>query len=174
MRARRSSAGVIEACLRVVSQQLVQGDGQGADTAARGVEDRVGHGGGEAGQADLPDALGADRVGAVPRADELDLHVGDVGVHGNDVVTEGGVGDAPGAGVTDRLLEKSHPDAADRTADDLAARGLLVEDAAAVDDGEGPGDSDAAQVRVDVYLDVLRPECAGRHHAQFLRRQGNT
>ena len=51
-------------------QQLVDGDGQRADSLAGGVEDRVGDGGGHADQANLADALDADRVEPVGFADE--------------------------------------------------------------------------------------------------------
>jgi GNAT superfamily N-acetyltransferase len=51
-------------------QELVDGDRQGADSPAGGVEDRVGDGGGHANQADLTHALDADRVEPVGLADE--------------------------------------------------------------------------------------------------------
>jgi len=50
--------------------QLVDGDGQRADSLAGGVEDRVGDGGSHADQANLADALDADRIEPVGFADE--------------------------------------------------------------------------------------------------------
>jgi hypothetical protein len=50
------------------SKEPVEGDRQGADTPAGGVEDRVGDGGGHAGQAD---PLDPDRVEPVGFADKI-------------------------------------------------------------------------------------------------------
>jgi GNAT superfamily N-acetyltransferase len=51
-------------------QELVDGDRQGANSLAGGVEHRVGDGSGNADQADLADALNPDRVESVRFADE--------------------------------------------------------------------------------------------------------
>src|SRR5690348_2464382 len=107
--------------------------------------DAVGDGGGDADEADLADPLGPERRQRVWFPDEDDIDVGSIGVDGDEVVAEGGVGDAAGAGVDDVLLEQGLADAADGAADDLAAGGLLVEDAAGVDDGGDPCDADQAE-----------------------------
>src|SRR3954452_16512359 len=97
--------------------------------------DPVGDGSGDADEPDLADALGSERRERVSFPDEDDVDVRSVGVDWDEVVAEGGVGDAAGAGVDDVLLEKARAEAADGAADDLAAGGLLVEDAAGVDCG---------------------------------------
>jgi hypothetical protein len=80
------------------------------------VVDGVGDRGRGAGQPDLPDPLGADRGERVGFADKDDVHVGHVGVDGNEVVSEGGVRDSAGSGVGDGLLEQRLADAADGAA----------------------------------------------------------
>src|SRR3954447_11619153 len=93
-------------------------------------------------------------------SDEDDVDVRSVGVDGDEVVAEGGVGDAAGGGIDDGLLEQRLADAADGAADDLAAGGLLVEDAAGVDGGGDAWDADEAEVFVDADLDELDRERA--------------
>ena len=110
---------------------MVEGDRERADAAAGGVVDGVGDRGGDADEADLADSFCAERRERVWVSDEDDVDVGDVGVDGDEVVAEGGIGDASAARVGGGLLEQRLADAAD----DLAAGGLLVEDAAAVDGG---------------------------------------
>jgi hypothetical protein len=85
------------------------GDGKGPDAPASGVKYRVGDGGGDAHQADLADAFDADGVEPVGLADEDHVHIGNVGVDRHQVVAEGGVGDAPGSGVGDGLLQQGMP-----------------------------------------------------------------
>ena len=122
--------------------------------------DPVGDGSGDADQPDLADALGPERRERIRFADEDDVDVRNVGVDGDEVVAEGGVGDAAGAGVDDVLLEQRLADAADGAADDLAAGGLLVEDAAGVDGRDDACDADQAEVLVDADLDELGRERA--------------
>jgi hypothetical protein len=69
----------------------------GADPYAY-VMDRVSDGCGDADEADLANALGSERGEQVRFSDEGDVNVGDVGVDGDEVVAERGVGDASGCG----------------------------------------------------------------------------
>src|SRR2546429_7471922 len=101
--------------------------------------DPVGGGSGDTDEADLADALGSERRERVRLSDEDDVDVRSVGVDGDGGVAEGGVGDGAGAGGGDVLLEQGLADAADGSADDLAAGGLLVENAAGVGGGGGAG-----------------------------------
>lgn len=80
MPGRRRSAGA--RCQGVLSEELVDRDGQRADAPAGGVVDRVGDGGTHTDEADLADAFDPDGVEPVGPADEAHLHVGDVGVDG--------------------------------------------------------------------------------------------
>src|SRR3954454_25263561 len=95
--------------------------------------DPVGDGSGDADEADLADALGSERRERIRFSGEDDVDVRSVGVDGDEVVAEGGIGDTAGAGVEDVLLEQRLADPADGAPDDLAAGSLLVEDAAGVD-----------------------------------------
>ena len=99
--------------------------------------------------ADLADTLDAHGPHRVRRADEDHVEVGHVRVGRNQVVAEGRIGDATGLGVEGDLLEHRHPDAHDGAADDLAARQLLIEDAAGVDGRHDPRDAQQSQVRVE-------------------------
>ncbi len=78
--------------------------------------DTVGDSGGDADEADRADALGSERRERVWFPGEDDVDVRSVGVDGDEVVAEGGVGDAAGAGVDDVLLEQGLADAADGAA----------------------------------------------------------
>src|SRR6266487_4429477 len=73
-------------------QEILDGDRQFADTAAGGVEHRVGDGRGHADLADLADALDAQRIDHLV-ADLHQLHVdsGRVGVDRDQVVAQAGV-----------------------------------------------------------------------------------
>ena len=94
--------------------EAVEGDRNGADASTGGVMDAVGDGSGDADQADLADAFGSEWRERIRFSDEDDIDVRSVGVDGDEVVAEGGVGDATGAGVDDVLLEQRLADAADR------------------------------------------------------------
>ena len=107
-----------------------------------------------------PTPLAPSGVQRIRFPDEDDVDVGSVGVDRDEVVAEGGVGDAPGAGVDDGLLEQRLADAADGAADDLAAGRLLVEDAPGVDRRGDARDPDQAEVLVDADLDELGRERA--------------
>jgi hypothetical protein len=109
---------------------------------------------------------GGERVGF---ADKDDVHVGHVGVDGNEVVGEGGVRDPAGSGVGDGLLEQRLADAADGAADDLAAGQLLVEDPPGVDHRHDAGHVEQAELGVDAYLDELGREGARKRHVGLLR-----
>ena len=122
--------------------------------------DPVGDGSGDADQADLADAFGSEWRERIRFSDEDNVDVRSVCVDGDEVIAQGGVGDATGAGVDDVLLEQRLADAADGAADDLAAGGLLVEDAAGVDGGGDACDADEAEVFVDVDFDELGRERA--------------
>ena len=65
-----------------------------------GMVDAVGDSGGDADEADLADSLGSERRERVWFSDEDDVDARSVGVDGDEVVTEGGVGDAPVLGST--------------------------------------------------------------------------
>src|SRR5262249_24269317 len=63
-------------------QQIIDPDAEATDADARRMPDRIGHGSGRAGDADLADALDAEHVHM--RIDLVDgerLHVRDVGIH---------------------------------------------------------------------------------------------
>src|SRR3954470_2114235 len=122
--------------------------------------DSVGDGSGDADESDLADAFGSERRERIWFSDEDDVDVRSVGVDGDEVVAEGGVGDAAGAGVDDVLLEQRLADAADGAAGDLAAGGLLVEDAAGVDGRGDACDANEAEVLVDADLDEFGRERA--------------
>jgi hypothetical protein len=115
-----------------------------------------------------PTPFGADRGERVGFADEDDLHVGHVGVDGNEVVGEGGVRDPARSGVGDGLLEQRLADAADGAADDLAAGQLLVEDPPSVDHRHDARDAKQAELGVDADLDELGREGARQRHAGVL------
>src|SRR3989475_7738433 len=145
---RRDSAtcGQIDVLPGCGLQEAVEGDRNRADASTGGVMDPVRDGSGDADEADLADALGSERRERIRLSDEDDVDVRSVGVDGGEVVAEGGVGDAARAGVDDVLLEHGLADAADGSADALAAGGLLVEDAAGVDGGGDACDADEAEV----------------------------
>src|SRR5580765_4303687 len=111
--------------------------------------DPIGDGSGDADEADLADALRSERRERIRLSDEDDVDVRSVSVDGDKVVAGGGGGGEVGAGVDDVLLEQGLSDAADGSADDLAAGGLLVEDAAGVDGSGDACDADEAEVFVD-------------------------
>src|SRR4051794_30679413 len=83
------------------SQEAVEGDRKRADASTGGVTDPVGDGGGDADETDLADALGSERRERIRFSDEDDVKVRSVGVDRDEVVAEGGVGDAAGTGVDD-------------------------------------------------------------------------
>ena len=110
--------------------QLVYRDRQIADALARRMMDGVGDRGGDADDADLAQALDAEAIDlGVGLVDEDDLDLSNVGVHGDMVFGDVGVHDPAEFMVDQRLLMQRHADAPDHAADDLAARGLGVEDA---------------------------------------------
>jgi hypothetical protein len=132
---------------------LVKRDGKRADAPTRRVEYCVGNGGGDADDRDLAHALDSQWVHRVSLADEDDLDVGHVRVHGHQVVPEGGVGDSPGPGVGNGLLQQGHAKAANSPPDDLAGRGLLVEDTSTVDCRHYTRDPDETEVWIYMCKD---------------------
>ncbi len=144
-----------------MSEELLGGDGQGPYPSSGGVEDGVDDGWCDAHDGDLADALDSDGVRRVRLTAEDHVDVGDVGIDGDKVVAERGIGDAPGGRVGQGLLQQGHADSAIGPADDLAGSGLLVEDAAAVDRGDYTGDPDQPEIGVDLDLGELGGEDAG-------------
>jgi hypothetical protein len=122
------------------------------------VVDGVGDCCSDADETDLADTLGAKRGEGIGFSDERDIDLRNVGVDGNEVVAERGVGDASGGWVGDCLFEQGLSDAADGPADDLTAGGLLVEDSAGVDDRCDACDADEPEVSIDTDLDELGRE----------------
>src|ERR1700761_3697543 len=142
---------------RLSSQQLVQGDGQVADTGTGGVVDGVGHGRADAGDADLPDAAGAHGCVRVGDVGPHNVDLRHVHVDGHVVVGQARVHDPPGALVEQRLLHEGQAQAHDDAAAELAGCRLGVEDAAAVERAEEPADPDLPGDRLDPHLAATVP-----------------
>src|SRR3981081_4716196 len=103
--------------------QLVDGDRQGAHALAGGVKDRVGDGRGGAHDADLADALDAERIDQrVLLLDEDHVDVVNIRIHRHMIFGETVIHDAAELVVDQRLLMQRHADAAVPDAADLAAR----------------------------------------------------
>src|SRR4051812_14660768 len=120
--------------VEVSTQQLINGDRQVPNALSGRVINRVGNGGCDADDADLPDALDAERIdGFVPLVDEDDLDVVHVCVHRDMILGDVGVHDAAEAVIDERLLVQRHADAPDHGAHDLAGGGLRVQAAAGRD-----------------------------------------
>ena len=62
----------------------------------------------------------------------------------------------PNAVVDQRLLVQRHADAPDHAAEDLAARGLGVQDAPGGDRADGARDADHAELLIHLHLDEMR------------------
>ena len=133
--------------------QFIERDRQIAHPLAGGVIDGIGDCRGDADDADLADALDAERIDDVVRlVDENHLYVVNVGVHRDMVFGDIGVHDAPECMIDQRLLVQRHADAADDGAHDLAVRGLGIEDAAGGDRADDAGDTDHADLLVDLHF----------------------
>lgn len=108
----------------------------------------------DADQRDLAEALHAERVHVrVVLVDEDHVHDRRrVGVHRHGVFGEIGIGDAPVAGVDNRVLHEGHADAADHAADALAARDLRVDDAAGTIGADHAPHARLAEIGIDGNL----------------------
>src|SRR5688572_24474668 len=137
-------------------QQLVRRDGQLADAPARGVEDRVGDGRGDADHPQLAHALDPERVDdRVLLLDEQRLDLVHVGVDGDVVVLQVRVHDAAVTVVYLGRLLQGHADAPDDAADLLTVRSLRVDYLAAGRHLDGARDAHRAEVGVNFDLDEL-------------------
>src|SRR4051812_5944644 len=85
-RATRGTRSARSADAASSSKELIEGDGQRAKSAPRRVVHGVRDRGGDADEADLPEALDAEGIEAVGSADEDDVEVGDVRVHWDQVI----------------------------------------------------------------------------------------
>src|SRR3954469_17019129 len=149
--------------------QVVQLYRQVADALAGGMEDCVGDGGRNAGDADLADAARAGGIElTIVFLAEADVDEADVGVHRHVVLREVGVDDAAIALIHQRLFEERHADAPDNAAHHLAARELRVHQPADAVVGHDARHDDAAEVLVDAHLDEHPPERAGGHLLRLL------
>ena len=108
--------------------------------------------------ADLAEAFAPNGTELIRLANENHVEVGHVGIDRDQIVAECRVGDATVGGIDDGLLEQRHPDAHHGGSDDLAARQLLVEDAARVDGRHDPRDAQQPEVRVDADFREPRGE----------------
>src|SRR4051794_9019462 len=113
------------------------------------MEDGVGHGGRDSDQPDLAYSLRPDSCGPIGFADEDDVELRYIGVHGDEIVAEGCVRDSARACIGDGFFEQRHADASDGPTDDLTGRRLLVQDPAAVYHRHDTLDADEAEVGVD-------------------------
>ena len=142
-----------------MGQQVLDGDRQFAGPVAGGVVDRVGDRGGGADLPDFPDALDAERAGdVVLDFDQLDVDVGCVGVDGDEVVAQAGVGPAAVAGVHVGAFEQGLAHAPEHAAHELAAGCPGVEDPAGGEGADHVPDADDAEVGVDRHLGELGAE----------------
>ncbi|MNH27798.1 hypothetical protein D3C79_879240 [compost metagenome] len=85
--------------------------------------------------------------------DEDNLDFTAVGVYRYVVFRQVVVEDSPQAVIGLRRFVQCHADTPDDTAEDLAACGLGVDDAARCHSADHPGDLDRAQVFIDLHLD---------------------
>ena len=100
--------------------------------------------------------------------EEGDVDRGDVGVGGDDVVGEVVVDGRAEAWVVLGLFEERHADAHDDGAFDLVARGLGVEDAAGVDDGDDTRDAEPRDLGLPGDLGELNAEGVGGELALWI------
>jgi hypothetical protein len=130
--------------------EFVRGDGVVADADGGGVVDGVRDGGGGAGDADLADAAGAERVElGVGDVEAGDVEGADVAVDGDVVVGEVFVDGAAGDGVDERGFVEREADAPDDSALELVDAGLLVHQRADVVGCDDAADVDHAGVAID-------------------------
>ena len=144
--------------------QFVQRDRQVAHALAGRVIDRIGDRRRDPDDADLADALDAERIDdRVRLVDEDHLDVVDVGVHRHVVFGEIGIHDPAELVVDQGFLVQRHADAHDHAAQDLAARGLGIEDAPGGNGADHARDPDDAELLVDLDLREYAPSaCCGR------------
>src|SRR5207245_3648327 len=132
---------------------LVERDRQVAHALSRRMIDRVGDRSRHADNADLAEALDAERIDDLVRLlDEDDVDVVHIGIHGHVVFGNVGVHDASEAVVEQRFLVQRHADAPDHAAHDLAVGGLWVEDAASGDGIDHAGH--AYDAKFFIHLDL--------------------
>src|SRR5580698_672971 len=124
--------------------------------------DCVGNGGGDAGEADLSHAAGAqgveDRVGVV---EEGDVDRGGVRIGGDDVVGEVVIDGSTGPRVVAGGLEQGHADAHDNGTFDLIAGWFRVENPAAIDHANNPRDTQAGGLGLPGDFCELRAKGVG-------------
>ena len=89
-----------------------------------------------------PTPLEAERIAVVRLVDEDHLDIVDVGVHRHMIFGDVGIHDAAEPVIDQRLLVQRHADAPDHAAQDLAARGLGVQDAPGRNRADGARDAD--------------------------------
>src|SRR3954451_15782409 len=118
------------------------------------MEYRIGHRRGDADDADLAHALGAQRIDdVVSFLDEHHVDVGNVGIDRDVIFGVAVIHEAAQRVVGQGFLVQRHAYAPDHAADDLAARCFRVDDPAAGDCADHAGHGDSAEVLVHFNLD---------------------
>ncbi len=120
------------------------------------MEDGVGNGGGDAGDADLADSAATHGVEVViGLIDPGDVYLGDIGVDGDEIAGQVGVDRAAVLRVVGEFFEQGMTYAEDDSSDELAAGGFRAQNAATVEHTDDAGDTDAADLFDDSHFDEV-------------------
>jgi hypothetical protein len=107
----------------------------------------------DADNADLAEPLDAEQITVVRLVDKDDPDVVDVRVHWHMIIGDVGIDDAAEPVIDQRFLVQRHTDTPDHAAQDLAARGLRVQDAPCGNRADDARDADHAELLVNLHLD---------------------